>query len=34
VLIERKRRALRVHMADVANGVARLDAAVSAALRK
>jgi len=34
VLIERKRRALRVHLADVARGLERLDAAVSAALRK
>jgi transaldolase / glucose-6-phosphate isomerase len=34
VLIERKRRALRVHLADVASGLERLDAAVSAALKR
>jgi transaldolase/glucose-6-phosphate isomerase len=34
VLIERKRRALRVHLADVARGLERLDAAVEKALKK
>ena len=34
VLIERKRRALRVHMKDVEAGLKRLDAAVTAALKK
>jgi transaldolase / glucose-6-phosphate isomerase len=34
VLVERKRRALRVHLAELESGLQKLDAAVTAALRK